>query len=55
MRIPLERASEGMKDADKTRDKVFGLIQGEKNPFDDIGNGLEETIKQRTVFEKKGA
>lgn len=55
MWIPTERASEGMKDADKPRDKVFGFVQGEKISFDDIGNSLEEAVKQRAVFEEKVA
>lgn len=55
MWIPTKRASEGMKDADKPRDKVFGFVQGEKISFDDIGNSLEEAVKQRAVFEEKVA
>lgn len=43
--IPFERASKGMKNADKARDKVFGFIQGEKEFFDDIGNSLEEAVE----------
>ena len=41
MWIPTGRATEGMKDTDKPRDKVFGFVQGEKIFFDDIRNSLE--------------
>lgn len=53
--IPFERASKGMKNADKARDKVFGFIQGEKEFFDDIGNSLEEAVEQVTVLKEKMA
>lgn len=55
MWIPFERASKGMKNADKARDKVSGFIQGEKILFDDIGNSIEEAVKQKAVFQKKAA
>lgn len=53
MWIPTERATEGMKDTDKPRDKVFGFVQGEKIFFDDIRNSLEKAVKQSAVFEEK--
>ena len=55
MWIPTERATEGMKDTDKPRDKVFGFVQGEKIFFDDIRNSLEKAVKQSAVFEEKAA
>jgi len=51
--IPFKRASEGMEDADKTRNKVFGSVQGEKKVFDDIGNSIKEAVKQVAVLEKE--
>ena len=53
--IPFERSSEGMKDAENPRDKVFGFVEGEKIRFNDIGNSLEEAVKQRAVFKEKGS
>lgn len=55
MWILTERATEGMKDTDKPRDKVFGFVQGEKIFFDDIRNSLEKAVKQSAVFEEKAA
>jgi len=53
--VPFEGPSESMKDADKSRDKVFGLIQGEEEFFNDIGNSLEEAVEQATVLKEKMA
>lgn len=53
MWIPLERASEGMKNTDKTGNKIFGFVQGEKEFFNDIGNSLKEAVKQVAVFKEK--
>lgn len=55
MWVPFEGPSESMKDADKSRDKVFGLIQGEEEFFNDIGNSLEEAVEQATVLKEKMA
>ena len=42
-----------MKDTDKTGNKIFGFVQGEKEFFYDIGNSLKETVKQAAIFEEK--
>lgn len=55
MWVPFEGPSESMKDADKSRDKVFGTIQGEEEFFNDIGNSLEEAVEQVTVLKEKMA
>lgn len=55
VRVPFKGASKSMKDANKSRDKIFGFVQGEKEFFNDIGNSLKETIKQVAVFKKKMA
>ena len=55
MWVPFEGTSESMKDADKSRDKVFGLIQGEEEFFNDIRNSLEEAVEQVTVLKEKMA
>ena len=34
-----------MEDAEKARDKVFGLVEGEKEILNDIGNSLKETVE----------
>lgn len=51
--VPFKRTSKGMKDADKARDKIFGFAQGEKEFLNDIGNSLEEAVKQAAVFKEK--
>ncbi len=53
--IPLKRASKGMKDTNKSRDKIFGFVQGEKEFFNDIRNSIKEAVEQAAVFEKKMA
>ena len=45
VRIPFERTSESMEDADESWNKVFGLVEGMKKFFNDIRNSLEETVK----------
>lgn len=55
MRIPLKGTSKGMKDANKTRNKIFGFVQGEKELFDNIGNSLKEAVEQGAVFQEKTA
>ena len=44
-----------MKDAKETGNKIFRFVQGEKEIFNDIGNGLEEAVKEAAVFKEKGA
>lgn len=42
--IPFKRAAKSVKDADKTRNKIFGFVQGEKKFFNDIGNSLKKAV-----------
>ena len=44
--IPFERSSEGMKDADKARSKVFGLVKLEEHTQDDIPDRMEQAVKE---------
>lgn len=44
-----------MEDTDKTGDKIFEFVQGEKEIFNDFGNSLKKTVKQVTVFQEKMA
>ena len=44
VRVPFKGASKGMEDADKARDKVFRLIEGEKKFFYDISHGFKEAV-----------
>ena len=51
--IPLKRASKSMEDTDKTRDKIFGFIEGEKKMLNDIRNCFKEAVKEGTVIKEK--
>ena len=42
--IPFKRAAKSMKDADKSGNKIFGFVQGEKKLFHDIGNRFEKAV-----------
>lgn len=42
-----------MKDAKEAGNKIFRFVQGEKEIFNDIGNGLEEAVKEAAVFKEK--
>ena len=53
VRIPLEISSEGMQDHDKTRSKVFRLIEMKKHPGNDTGNSMKQAVKKRAVIEKE--
>lgn len=44
MRIPFKRAAKSMEDADKTGNKMFRFVQGEKKFFNDIGNSLKKAV-----------
>lgn len=55
MGIPFKGTTERMKDTNKTGNKIFSLVQGEKEFLDDIRNSLKEAVKQRTVFKEKAA
>lgn len=53
MRVPFKRSSKGMEDANKTGDKIFRFVQGEKEFFDDNRNGLKKAVEQVTVLKEK--
>lgn len=53
MGIPFKGASKGMKDANKTRDKIFGFVQGEKEFFYDVRNRLKKAVEQVSVVKEK--
>lgn len=53
MRVPFKRASEGMKDADKARDKIFRFIHGKEKFFNDIGDSIEKAVKEAAVIKEE--
>ena len=55
MRIPLEWASKGMKDTDKAGNKVFRFVEVMEHTQNNTADSLKETVKERTVIEKKVA
>lgn len=55
VRIPLKRTSKGMKDTNKSGNKIFRFVQGEKEFLNDIGSSLKEAVKQIAVFKEKMA
>jgi hypothetical protein len=55
VRIPLKRAPKGMKDTNKTGNKILGFVQGEKELLYDIGNGLKQAVEEEAVFKEKMA
>lgn len=55
MRIPLKRATEGMKNKDKTRSKAFGFVYLVKKSKEDGLNGREETVQERAILKEKMA
>lgn len=52
MRISFQVTSKGMENTDKTRDKVLSLIHFRKHAQNNIPDGMEETVQQRTVTEE---
>lgn len=54
VRIPFEIAAKSMKDHDIAGSKIFGMVQIEKHPGYYTGDGMEETVQERTVLKKKG-
>lgn len=53
MRVPFERAAEGMEDADKAGDKIFRSIQGKEKFFDDIGDSFKKAVKEVAVIKEE--
>ena len=52
--IPFEIAAKSMKDHDIAGSKIFGMVQIEKHPRYYTGDGMEETVQERSVLKKKG-
>lgn len=48
IRVPFKRTTEGIKDADKARDKIFRFIDGKEKFFNDIGDCMEKAVKEAT-------
>ncbi len=46
VRIPFQIPPEGMRDADKARIKVFGLVKLEEHTQDDIPDRMEQAVKE---------
>ena len=55
VRIPFQIPPEGMRDADKARIKVFGLVKLEEHTQDDIPDRMEQAVKKGMVLKKKDA
>lgn len=53
--IPFEVAAKSMKDHDITGGKIFGMVQVEKHPGYDTGDGMEEAVQERTVLKEEVA
>lgn len=55
MGVPLQRASESVKDADETRNKIFGSVDLVEHAKDDTSDGNKKAVEERAVFEKEMA
>jgi hypothetical protein len=53
VRIPFKRSTKGMKNTDKTRNKVFGFVEFVEHFKKDTTNGLKEAIKKGAILKKK--
>ena len=53
VRIPFEIPAKSVEDHDISGSEVFGMVQIEKHAGYDTGDGMEETVQERTVLEKK--
>ena len=51
--IPFQISAKGMKDHDKTRSKIHGLIPLEKHAGNNTVDGVEETVEQCPVIKKE--
>lgn len=49
MRVPLETASEGVKNTNKTGSKTLGFIEFTEHTKNDVPDGMKETVEQRTI------
>ena len=55
MRIPLQATPKGMKNTDKTRSKMFSLVEFAEHTKNDVANRMKKTIEQRTISAEKDA
>ena len=55
VRIPLKISAKSMEDHDISGSEMFGVVELEKHTGNDTGDGMEETIQERTVLKKKVA
>ncbi len=55
VRIPFQIPPEGMRDADKARIKVFGLVKLEEHTQDNIPDRMKQAVKKGMVLKKKDA
>lgn len=53
MRVPFQRATESVKNADKTGDKVFGLVDLVEHTEDNTSDGSKKAVEKRAVLEKE--
>lgn len=53
--IPFESTDKSMKDHNIAGSKVFGMVQIEKHPRYYPGDGMKETVQERTALKKKGS
>ena len=51
--VPFQGPAKGMEDADKARDKVFGLIDFIKHVGDNNADSLEKAVKEGAVFQEE--
>lgn len=51
--IPFEVATKSMKDHDIAGSKIFGMVQVEKHPRYDTGDGMEKAVQERTVLKEE--
>ena len=53
MRVPFEWTSKSVKNTDEAGDVIFGFINLVEHTKNNTTNCIEQTVKKRTVFEKK--
>ena len=53
VRVPLQRASESMKNTDEAGDKVFGFIHFVEQAKDNTPDSMKKAVEKGTVFQKE--
>ena len=53
VRIPFEIPAKSTEDHDISRSEIFSMVQVEKHAGYYTGDGMEETVQERTILEKK--